>query len=91
MNRSCSAPDIVGQGLANPLGAIWSAAMMLEHLGAPKAAAEVCAAMEHVLGLGPAFRTPDLGGTANTHAVATAVVKAVADAATIASRDASRG
>jgi tartrate dehydrogenase/decarboxylase / D-malate dehydrogenase len=85
-----SAPDIAGQGIANPLGAIWSGAMMLEHLGAPKAAAEVRTAMEHVLGLGPGFRTPDLGGTADTQAVAAAVVKAVADTATIASRGASR-
>ncbi|OLF10247.1 tartrate dehydrogenase [Actinophytocola xinjiangensis] len=60
-----SAPDIAGRGVANPLGAIWSAAMMLDHLGHPEAAAEVVAAMADVLGNTP-VRTADLGGTADT-------------------------
>jgi tartrate dehydrogenase/decarboxylase / D-malate dehydrogenase len=60
-----SAPDIAGRGVANPLGAIWSAAMMLDHLGHPEAGAEVVAAMEDVLGNTP-VRTADLGGTAST-------------------------
>jgi len=60
-----SAPDIAGRGVANPLGAIWSAAMMLDHLGHAEAGAEVVAAMEHVLGQTP-VRTADLGGTAST-------------------------
>ena len=60
-----SAPDIAGRGLANPLGAIWSAAMMAEHLGHPEAAAEIVAAMRHVLAHTP-VRTRDLGGTAGT-------------------------
>jgi tartrate dehydrogenase/decarboxylase/D-malate dehydrogenase len=59
-----SAPDIAGKDLANPLGAIWSAAMMLEHLGHPEAAAEVGAAMRAQLAEG--VRTRDLGGTAGT-------------------------
>jgi len=60
-----SAPDIAGQGVANPLGAIWSASMMLDHLGHPEAAAEVFDAFASVLAAdGP--RTPDMGGTAST-------------------------
>ena len=60
-----SAPDIAGQGIANPIGQIWSGAMMLEHLGHPRAAADIVAAIEAVLdGGGP--RTPDLGGQATT-------------------------
>jgi tartrate dehydrogenase/decarboxylase / D-malate dehydrogenase len=60
-----SAPDIAGQGVANPLGAIWSAAMMLDHLGHQEAGAEVVAAMADVLG-NTTVRTADLGGTAST-------------------------
>ena len=60
-----SAPDIAGKGVANPLGAIWSAAMMLDHLGHPEAGDEVVAAMEDVLG-NTLVRTADLGGTATT-------------------------
>jgi tartrate dehydrogenase/decarboxylase/D-malate dehydrogenase len=59
-----SAPDIAGQGIANPIGAIWSGAMMLDHLGEAEAAAEVMAAVERVLAAGT--RTRDLGGTAST-------------------------
>lgn len=60
-----SAPDIAGQGVANPLGAIWSASMMLDHLGHAEAAAEVFDAFASVLAAdGP--RTRDLGGTAST-------------------------
>ncbi|AXK31672.1 tartrate dehydrogenase [Streptomyces armeniacus] len=60
-----SAPDIAGRGTANPLGAIWSAAMMLDHLGHPRAAAEVVGAIAAVLA-GTDVRTPDLGGSATT-------------------------
>ncbi len=60
-----SAPDIAGQGIANPLGAIWSAAMMLDHLGHVQAAKEVTGAIEAVLARTD-LRTPDLGGTATT-------------------------
>ena len=60
-----SAPDIAGQGVANPLGAVWSGAQMLQHLGEQEAAGAVLAAMEGSLaGGGP--RTPDLGGSATT-------------------------
>jgi tartrate dehydrogenase/decarboxylase/D-malate dehydrogenase len=63
-----SAPDIAGRGIANPIGQIWSAALMLDWLGHPQAAAAVVAAIETVLAAGPqdAPLTPDLGGTAST-------------------------
>jgi tartrate dehydrogenase/decarboxylase/D-malate dehydrogenase len=60
-----SAPDIAGRGIANPLGAIWSAAMMLDHLGHPEAAGDVTDAIAAVLAKTD-LRTPDLGGTATT-------------------------
>jgi tartrate dehydrogenase/decarboxylase / D-malate dehydrogenase len=60
-----SAPDIAGQGIANPIGQIWSGAMMLDHLGHADAAAAVIAAIESALA-DPAARTRDLGGRAST-------------------------
>ncbi len=60
-----SAPDIAGQGIANPIGQIWSAAMMLDHLGEPDAAKAIVDAIERVLP-DQRLRTRDLGGTANT-------------------------
>jgi tartrate dehydrogenase/decarboxylase/D-malate dehydrogenase len=71
-----SAPDIAGKGIANPIGQIWSGAMMLEHLGHPVAAADVVAAIETVVKEGP--RTPDLGGTATTAEVGKAIAAALA-------------
>jgi tartrate dehydrogenase/decarboxylase/D-malate dehydrogenase len=71
-----SAPDIAGQGVANPLGAIWSASMMLDHLGHPQAGAEVLEAIARVLATAEA-RTPDLGGTATTTEVTDAVLAAL--------------
>jgi tartrate dehydrogenase/decarboxylase/D-malate dehydrogenase len=70
-----SAPDIAGKGIANPIGQIWSAAMMLDHLGHGDASAAIVKAIETVLGDGGP-RTPDLGGNASTVDVG----KAVADA-----------
>jgi tartrate dehydrogenase/decarboxylase/D-malate dehydrogenase len=67
-----SAPDIAGEGIANPSGAIWSAALMLEHLGETDAAAAVMRALEDVCRDGP--RTRDVGGTSSTQAVGDAVV-----------------
>lgn len=69
-----SAPDIAGKGIANPVGAVWSAAMMLDHLGHPGAAADVITAMETTLA-GPATRTADLGGSASTTEVTQALVE----------------
>ncbi|HUY78682.1 MAG TPA: tartrate dehydrogenase, partial [Ktedonobacterales bacterium] len=62
-----SAPDIVGRDLANPIGAIWAAALMLEHLGHPAAAAHIITAIEATTASGPL--TPDVGGRATTQAV----------------------
>ena len=70
-----SAPDIAGKRIANPIGQIWSGAMMLEHLGHPAAAAEVVAAIEAVVRDGP--RTRDLGGTATTEEVGKAIAAAL--------------
>jgi tartrate dehydrogenase/decarboxylase / D-malate dehydrogenase len=66
-----SAPDIAGRNIANPIGQIWSGAIMLEHLGYPEAAAAVIAAIEELLRTGP--RTRDLGGTASTQEVGQAI------------------
>jgi tartrate dehydrogenase/decarboxylase/D-malate dehydrogenase len=70
-----SAPDIAGQGIANPAGAIWSAALMLEHLGETDAAAAVLRALENVCRKGP--RTRDVGGDATTAQVGAAVAAAM--------------
>jgi tartrate dehydrogenase/decarboxylase/D-malate dehydrogenase len=70
-----SAPDIAGQGIANPIGQIWSGAMMLEHLGESEAARAIVAAIERVLP-DPKLRTRDLEGAADTMTSG----KAVADA-----------
>ena len=75
-----SAPDIAGQGRANPLGQVWSGAMMLEHLGHPEAAAAVVAAMESVLA-DTGVRTADLGGTASTDEVTDELLRALRAAA----------
>jgi len=67
-----SAPDIAGQGIANPIGQIWSGAMLLEHLGHPEAAAAIMAAIERVL-LQLSLLTPDMGGKATTEALGRAI------------------
>jgi tartrate dehydrogenase/decarboxylase/D-malate dehydrogenase len=72
-----SAPDIAGRGIANPVGAIWAAAMMLDHLGQQAAAADVVAAIESVLGSDHPPLTPDLGGTAGTSVLAGAILAQV--------------
>lgn len=69
-----SAPDIAGRGIANPIGQIWSGAMMLEHLGYGEAADAVLGAIEHVLAKTD-VRTPDLGGSASTSEVTDAIVE----------------
>ncbi|MBT3558384.1 MAG: tartrate dehydrogenase [Rhodospirillales bacterium] len=70
-----SAPDIAGQGIANPIGEIWSAAMMLEHLGEQAAADAIVDAIEVVL-RDSDVRTPDMGGTASTSELGAAIAKA---------------
>lgn len=78
-----SAPDIAGRGIANPVGQIWSAALMLEHLGQGQpacleAADAVMRAIETVLAEGP--RTPDMGGNARTVEIGRAIADHVAHA-----------
>jgi tartrate dehydrogenase/decarboxylase/D-malate dehydrogenase len=72
-----SAPDIAGQGIANPMGQIWSGAMMLEHLGETEAAAAIVSAIEGVLAE-PALRTRDLKGPASTMVCGKAVAERLA-------------
>src|SRR5262252_6089326 len=71
-----SAFDIMGKGVANPVGTFWSTVMMLEHLGEPAAGARLMAAIERVTA-DKRFHTPDLGGTARTADVTAAVIDAV--------------
>lgn len=71
-----SAPDIAGQGIANPIGQIWTAAMMLDHLGHVEAGAAIVTAIEQVLAE-ESLRTRDLGGTADTVACGKAVADAI--------------
>jgi tartrate dehydrogenase/decarboxylase/D-malate dehydrogenase len=71
-----SAPDIFGKGIANPIGQIWSGALMLEHLGEKEAAQHIVRAIEQSLLDGP--RTFDLGGTAKTSDVGSAIAARVA-------------
>jgi len=71
-----SAPDIAGKRIANPIGQIWSGAMMLEHLGRKDAADAIVKAIELVLMEGP--RTRDMAGTASTEEVGKAIASAVA-------------
>ena len=70
-----SAPDIYGQNIANPIGMIWSGAMMLEQLGEEAAAADIMNAIEDVLMTGP--KTPDMKGVASTQEVGAAIASAI--------------
>jgi len=71
-----SAPDIAGQGIANPIGQIWSGAMMLDHLGEKEAAAAIVAGVEQVLAE-RTLRTRDLGGNADTETCGKAIADAI--------------
>ncbi len=72
-----SAPDIAGKGIANPIGQIWSGALMLEFLGHKAAADGVVAAIERTLADPAAPRTPDLGGRATTVELGRAIADAI--------------
>jgi tartrate dehydrogenase/decarboxylase/D-malate dehydrogenase len=72
-----SAPDIAGQGIANPIGQIWSGAMMLEHLGETEAAKAIVTAIERSL-TDQKIRTRDLAGSADTVACGEAVASFLA-------------
>ncbi len=71
-----SAPDIAGRGIANPIGQIWSGAMMLDHLGHPDAARAIVKAIETVVAEGKTL-TPDLGGKSKTAEVANAIAELI--------------
>jgi len=71
-----SAPDIAGRGIANPIAAIWTSALMMEHLGEPAAAGRIMSALKAVTGEAR-VRTPDLGGKSTTEEFAAAVVQAM--------------
>jgi tartrate dehydrogenase/decarboxylase/D-malate dehydrogenase len=71
-----SAFDIMGKGIANPIGTFWSAEMMLNHLGEPEAARRLMCAIERVTA-DPSLHTPDLGGRATTAQVTRAVCEAL--------------
>ena len=73
-----SAFDITGKGIANPIGAFWSAQMMLEHLGETAAASRLMRAIESVTA-DPSLHCPDLGGHATTEQVTAAVCRAVSE------------
>ena len=72
-----SAPDIAGEGIANPSGAIWAGAMMLDHAGYRDAGARILTALEETLASGT--KTSDLRGTASTDEMADAVVQRLQD------------
>ncbi len=80
-----SAPDIAGRGIANPLAAILSAAMMLDHLGQAQASRAIHSAVAAVLAQGE-VRTPDLGGESTTAEMARAVIARIESAASEAAR-----
>ncbi|MFC7391844.1 tartrate dehydrogenase [Scopulibacillus cellulosilyticus] len=67
-----SAPDIVGKGIANPIGQIWTAKMMLDHFGENELGNHLLSSIENVLDSG--IKTPDLGGKATTEEVTNAVI-----------------
>ncbi len=73
-----SAPDIAGRGIASPMAAIWSGALMLDHLGQAEAARSIVRAMESVTGEG-VLKTPDQGGRSSTAEVAAGVVARVVE------------
>ena len=74
-----SAPDIYGKNIANPIGQIWSGAMMLDHLGQPEAGGAIVRAIESVLVAGKSL-TRDMGGTASTGVLGAEIAAAVASA-----------
>jgi tartrate dehydrogenase/decarboxylase/D-malate dehydrogenase len=71
-----SAPDIAGKGIANPIGQIWSAKLMLDHLGKPELGDRLMTSVEEVLE-GTPIRTPDFGGRSTTTEVTEAVIERV--------------
>ncbi|MFC3853740.1 tartrate dehydrogenase [Salinispirillum marinum] len=76
-----SAPDIAGKGIANPIGQIWSGALMLDHLGHKAAGDAIVNAIEYVLAQGDqSVLTPDLGGSGNTEGLGKAIAESITNA-----------
>jgi tartrate dehydrogenase/decarboxylase/D-malate dehydrogenase len=71
-----SAPDIAGNGIANPIGALWAGAMMLDHLGHRDLHDRIVSAIERVVASGKTL-TPDLGGKATTRDVAASITREI--------------
>ena len=71
-----SAFDIMGKGIANPIGTAWSIVMMLDHLGHREVASDLMGAIEHVTRVGEGL-TPDLGGTGTTETTTNAIIAAL--------------
>jgi tartrate dehydrogenase/decarboxylase/D-malate dehydrogenase len=71
-----SAPDIAGKGIANPIAAIWTAALMMEHLGEAAAGQRILRALKGVVAEGR-VRTPDLGGRSTTAEFTAAVISRI--------------
>ena len=69
-----SAPDIAGKGISNPIGQIWSASMMLEHLGQKDASNDINSAFKKVIKDGKAL-TPDMGGNSSTVELGEAILE----------------
>jgi len=84
-----TAPDIAGKGIANPVGAIWAGALLLEHLGAREAHDLVMGAVRQVLAEGR-VRTPDLGGKATTAEMTDAIAAALPSRAPVSAQGARR-
>ncbi|CAJ0862780.1 6929_t:CDS:2, partial [Entrophospora sp. SA101] len=72
-----SAPDIAGQNKANPIAAIRSSALLLEHMGYPKEALKIYKAVDSVLRVGGNFLTPDLGGKSTTNELTDNIIKQI--------------
>jgi tartrate dehydrogenase/decarboxylase/D-malate dehydrogenase len=72
-----SAPDIAGQGIANPIGQIWSASMMLDHLGQHEAAEHILDAIKFVLFSRPELLTPDMGGQGTTQTLGDGILNSL--------------
>lgn len=72
-----SAPDIAGQGIANPIGTHWAIVMMLDHLGLKQEADLLMSAIENVLAAGK-IRTPDIGGHSTTTEMTDAIIQQIA-------------
>lgn len=68
-----SAPDIIGKGIANPIGQIWTAKMMLDHHGETELGDHLLDSIEEVTSRG--IRTPDIGGTSSTTEVTSEIIK----------------